>query len=356
MNMIDDPKDIRILHIMAGATEGGAENIFLESVLALDDAGFTQHIVTRPENTFRIEKFTERGIGVDTAGFTRAWPFPTRSTIAKTVRQFKPNVAEYWMRRAGQFTYTGPNKPISCGWYGGYYQLERFKDCEWHIALTEDIRQNTIGQGASPDRVEIIHTYAEFEAADPITKASLDTPEDAPVILCLARLHWKKGLDIALEALKDIPQAYMWIAGDGPLEGELKALCTKLGLDDRVRFLGWRNDRGALLATADICCFPSRYEPFGTVTVDSWAAGTPLVAAASQGPAAYVKDGHNGLLVPIDSVDALREAMQKILTDADLRAALIKGGTETYQAQFNKAAFQRDSLAFYKKILRTGRD
>ena len=60
---------MRIMHVMAGAPEGGAENIMLESVLALAEAGLEQHVVTRPDNQFRVQKFREAGIGVDTASF-----------------------------------------------------------------------------------------------------------------------------------------------------------------------------------------------------------------------------------------------------------------------------------------------
>ena len=102
-------------------------------------------------------------------------------------------------------------------------------------------------------------------------------------------------LPLILDAAARLPDLFVWIAGEGPLEAELKAQCTRLGLDQRVRFLGWRNDRGALLAACDVVAFPSRYEPFGTVTVDACAASRPLVAADAVGPAAYVKDG-----VPLD--------------------------------------------------------
>ncbi|MGB2178294.1 MAG: glycosyltransferase family 4 protein, partial [Hyphomonas sp.] len=96
---------------------------------------------------------------------------------------------------------------------------------------------------------------------------------------------------------------------------ELRAHCKRLNLDDRVRFLGWRNDRGALLAACDVVAFPSRYEPFGTVTVDAWAASRPLVAADAVGPAAYVKDGENGVLIPKNDVDALANALSKVISD-----------------------------------------
>ncbi|MEO1406275.1 MAG: glycosyltransferase family 4 protein, partial [Pseudomonadota bacterium] len=155
----------------------------------------------------------------------------------------------------------------------------------------------------------------------------------------------------SLDATKQVEGLYIWIAGDGPLEAALKAQCTALGLDDRVRFLGWRNDRGALLAACDLVAFPSRYEPFGTVTVDAWAAGKPLVAADAVGPAAYVEDGVSGLMIPKNDDEALANAMRRVIEEEGLAAKLVSGGRAAYEAQFNKAAFQRDSLAVYEKII-----
>ena len=340
---------MRVLHVMAGAPEGGAENIMLESVLALADAGIDQHVVTRGQNTFRIQKFREAGMGVDIAPFNNAWPFPTRRVLGAAIRAFKPDVIEYWMGRAGQFALK-EHRARSIGWYGGYYKLSRFVNCEWHVGLTIDLLRHIREQGVPDDRSAIVHTYADFTGSDPADRASLNTPEDAPVALALARLHEKKGLDTLLDATAKVPDLYVWIAGDGPIEAELKAQCTALGLDDRVRFLGWRNDRGALLAACDVVAFPSRYEPFGTVTVDAWAASRPLVAADAVGPAAYVKDGVNGLLIPKNDVDALANALNRLISDKSLAEKIVKGGRESYEAQFTKAAFQRDSLALYEKI------
>ncbi|MEH6487494.1 glycosyltransferase [Hyphomonas oceanitis] len=340
---------MRVMHVMAGAAEGGAENIMLESVLALAETDLAQHVVTRPDNAFRIQKFREAGIGVDVAAFNNSWPFPTQRVIADAIKQFEPDVIEYWMGRAGQFA-PKQYRARSIGWYGGYYKLARFKNCEWHVGLTIDLLRHIREQGVSDERSAIVHTYADFTGADPASRKALNTPEDAPVALALARLHEKKGLDTLLDATAKIDGLYVWIAGEGPLEQELKAHCARLGLDDRVRFLGWRNDRGALLAACDVVAFPSRYEPFGTVTVDAWAGSRPLVAADAVGPAAYVKDGVNGLLIPKNDVDALADALRKVVTDKDLAAKLVAGGRASYEAQFTKAVFQRDSIALYEKI------
>lgn len=342
---------MRILHVMAGAAEGGAENIMLESVLALQERpDVEQFVVTRDNNAFRLEQFTAAGIETATAPFDRWLRFRTTSVLKKAVAEFKPDVIEYWMGRAGQFALAA-HRDISIGWYGGYYKLERFKNCKWHVGLSIDLCRHIREQGVANEHVGLIHTMADFNNAKPVDRASLDTPKDAPVALALARLHWKKGLDTLLDATVKVPGLYVWIAGDGPIEDELKAHCERNGLNDRVRFLGWRNDRGALLAACDVVAFPSRYEPFGTVTVDSWAARRPIVAADAVGPAAYVKDGENGLLIPKDDVDALATALNRVIHEDGLAETLVAGGDATYEATFTKAAFQRDSVEFYSKIM-----
>lgn len=341
---------MRVMHVMAGAAEGGAENIMLESVLALAEAGVSQFVVTRPNNTFRLESFANAGIGYATCSFSKAWPFSTQRKILRGIERFKPDIIEYWMGRAGQFA-PARYKNRSIGWYGGYYKLERFRNCEWHIGLTKDLLRHIREQGVPDDRSFIVHTYADFENAAPVDRMSLDTPEDAPVALALARLHEKKGLDTLLDAAKQVEGLYVWIAGDGPLEAALRAQAKALDLTERVRFLGWRNDRGALLAACDMVAFPSRYEPFGTVTVDAWAAGRPLVTADAVGPAAYVEDGVSGLLVPKNNDEALANAMRKIIEDRALASRLVAGGYRAYEAQFTKAAFQRDALETFRSIL-----
>ncbi len=341
---------MKVMHVMAGAKEGGAENIMLESVLALAEAGYAQHVVTRADNAFRLSRFADAGIGVTRADFNRLWPFPTYIALGRAIADFQPDIIEYWMGRAGEFA-PAKHSSRSIGWYGGYYKLKRFKNCDWHVGLTHDLLRHIREQGVSDDRSAIIHTYADFTGTPPASRDALDTPAEAPVALALARLHEKKGLDTLLDAAALAPGLYVWIAGDGPLEADLKAQCARLGLESRVRFLGWRNDRGALLAACDMVAFPSRYEPFGTVTVDAWAAGKPLIAADAVGPAAYVKDGENGLLIAKNDVAALAEALGRVMRDKALSAKLAEGGRASYEAQFTKAAFQRDSAAFYARIL-----
>jgi len=262
---------MRVVHVMAGAREGGAENIMLESVLALAEAGIPQAVVTRPDNGYRSDRMKAAGVTVTAASFNRAWPFPTRAAISKALMTFKPDVVEFWMGRAGQFA-PAAWRSRSIGWYGGYYKRARFANCDWHVGLTKDLLRHIREQGVPENRSGIVHTYADFEGSPPAARAALATPTDAPVGLALARLHEKKGLDTLLEATARTPGLYVWIAGEGPLEGELKAHCARLGLDD------------------------------------------PVIA------------------------------------EPGLAERLVAGGRAAYEAQFTKAAFVRDSLAFYDRV------
>ena len=154
-----------------------------------------------------------------------------------------------------------------------------------------------------------------------------------------------------LQALTIETRAYLWIAGDGPLRAELQTLARELGVAERVRFLGWRDDRDALFAAADICVFPSRYEPHGTVTMEAWGHRTPLVAAASKGPAAYVRDGEDGLLVPTDDAPALAAAIGRVIDQPALADRLTEGGWRRYRAEYTEEACVAGYLDLFERLL-----
>lgn len=171
------------------------------------------------------------------------------------------------------------------------------------------------------------------------------------MVLTLSRMHPKKGIDTLLHAATRLPGVYIWLAGDGPNIDQYKRLCTKLNLDDRVRFLGWRNDRAALLAQASVCTLPSRYEPFGTVMPESWLAGVPLVASRAAGASQYVTDGVDGLLCDIDDAVDLAAQLNRALTDQSLRARLIAHGHETGARLFARDAVIAQMIQSYGAIV-----
>jgi glycosyltransferase involved in cell wall biosynthesis len=173
--------------------------------------------------------------------------------------------------------------------------------------------------------------------------------------LALGRLHPNKGLDLLLEALAKTRGVHLWIAGEGPLRPRLEQLATRLGLAGRVRFLGWREDVPALLASADLLVCPSLHEPLGNVIIEAWSAGRAVVATASDGPAGLIEDGDSGILVPLPGSagggpQALARAIERVCEDPGLRARLARAGRRAYEAEFTEDAVVARYRRFFDRV------
>jgi glycosyltransferase involved in cell wall biosynthesis len=344
--------DMRILHVMASRANGGAETYSADMIESLHAAGLAQLAVV-PRAFLHHGRLAAAGVAL--ADGVLEVPLSTwrRRKLAQAIDGFRPDLVHCWMRRAAGLV---PALAVPViGWFGGYYDPARFQRCSHFVAVTPNIVDHLLARDIPRARAHYVPTFPTLEASPPVDRACLATPAGATVLLALSRLHEKKGLDVLLRALGELPQCVAWLAGDGPLAAHLHALAAALGVADRVRWLGWRTDRGALLRAADVCVLPSRWEPFGTVMLEAWAAATPLVAAASQGPSALIRDGDNGLLTPVDDAGALAAAIRRLIGDPALKARLIRHGLADYQKGYTRQAVTRRMIALYEAIIREHR-
>lgn len=348
---------MKILQVMAGADHGGAETAFVDTCVALHEAGEEVEVVTRP-NDVRVPRLKAAGLTVHTAPFGGVVDVYTRWRISKVISRFQPLVVQTWMSRAAQKTpnWTSlktPQRYICVGRLGGYYKISHFKSMDYFVTITPDLKRFLVDGGVAADRIRHINNFAETEANPvPLNKADLDTPEDAPVLLTLARLHDSKALDVLLRALTGLPEVYVWLAGEGPARDKLEKLAAELGVQGRVRFLGWRTDRAALLRAADICIFASRIEPFGTVFAQAWAQKTPVIVSDADGPRQFCVDGVDSLMVPRDDAAALGAAITRLLGDTVLQMNLVNNGYQRYLAEFTRDRTVGSYMEFYLDNLR----
>lgn len=153
-------------------------------------------------------------------------------------------------------------------------------------------------------------------------------------LVYLGRIDERKGVDLAIEALRELPdEASLTVVGSGD-EAELERL-RALAPPGRVRFASAPRERlPAIVADADALLFPVRWrEPWGLVPLEAMAAGTPVVASARGGPAEYLRDGENCLVFePDEGPAALAAALRRLAGDGPLRARLREGGRETAAA------------------------
>jgi hypothetical protein len=326
---------MRLLHVIAGAEVGGAETFAQDAIEGLAGRDVTQMVVCRPWPRV-VARYAAAGIPIETMRFGwRDHVLGGGARIRGIARRFGADLVHAWMSRAASFVPANMPCPV-VGWFGDSYDLKYFERCDTFFGVTPAIVAHIAEHGVPRERVLLTNTFGTMPDAPPVDRAAFGVPDDAPLLLVLARMHPVKGIDTFLRALAATEGMYAWIAGDGPERSTYELLCTQLDLGARVRFLGWRNDRKALLAAADVVVLPSRYEPFGTVILEAWATRRPLVATRADGARQYVTDGETGLLCDIDDVAGLAACLRRITADAALRARLAEAGYRRYAAEFTR--------------------
>ena len=345
---------MRILHVVAGAPTGGAETFSQDAILGLAERGLEQRVICRP-HPIPLARFAQAGIPTETMSFSLMDRLLGGSRrIARAARDFDADLVHAWMARAASFVPRSVSCPV-VGWFGGYYDLKYYTTSDVFVGVTKDIAQSMIDRGAPADRVFCNTTFGTLPDSPPIDRAEFSTPSDAQVVLVLSRMHPKKGVDTILKAIATVPGVFLWLAGEGPNRAEYETLTAALGLTDRVRFLGWRTDRKALLQAADIVALPSRYEPFGTVIIEAWAMNKPLIATQAAGASQYVRNGENGLLCAIDDVPALANGITRLTQEQSLRTHLTNTAYKDYLSDFSKPVVIDRLIKTYETTLSLGK-
>lgn len=325
---------------MAGAHHGGAEAFYERLCLSLHEAGEQVLPIIR-RDAERVERLRAGGLAPVELGFGGVLDLLTGSRLRGALKGFAPAVTVAWMNRAARFTPKGSWTLV--GRLGGYYDLKYYRHCDHLVGNTRDLVRWVVDQGWPRDRAHYVPNFA----AD-LSHATPAPLEGSARLLAMGRLHRNKGFDIAIRALARLSDAHLSIAGEGPERAALEALAREVGVADRVTFLGWRSDIGALLAGCDIFVCSSRHEPLGNIVLESWSATRPVVSAAAQGPTELIEDGETGLLVPIEDAEALARNIAVLIADPQRAARIAQQGRAAYERDFTEAAVTarwRDFLA-----------
>lgn len=345
---------IRVAQVLAGAYQGGAENFFVRLVSGLNTSERLKQRAFIRNHAHRVETLKKNGIDVSTMRFGGKLDIPGSFAYRHALKSFNPDIVMTWMGRASIST-PASRRYLLINRLGHYYKLKYYQHADYWVGITKGICQHMIDGGFPADRVFHIPNFADETPVTALARDSFNTPTDRPLILAAGRLHVNKGFDVLLHSLCQIPDAILWLAGAGPEEKNLKALCQKLQLEDRVKFLGWRDDVTTLMKTADLFVCPSRHEGLGSIVMESWAHQCPIIATNSQGPGEAIENGVSGLITPLDDANELANAIKRVLDNPDLREQLIEGGSRVYQESYSKETIVSSYIALYEKLLRIGK-
>jgi len=235
-------------------------------------------------------------------------------------------------------------------------------------ACSQDLAERAIALGAPPDRTDVVPygvDLARFKPAPELRaelRASLGMPRGAPLLVSAGRLVRKKGFEYLIDALRSLDATVqLAIAGDGDLDGELRARAAAAGVADRVRFLGDvpQDAVASWLAAADIAVVPSVRDASGNVdglpntVLEALASATPVVATTAGGLRQAIRDEVSGLLVPERDPAALAAAITRLLANRSWAETLGKEGRASVIRQFG---WGRVAEQFERAYLEAQRD
>lgn len=227
------------------------------------------------------------------------------------------------------------------------------------IAVSGAVGRFLEREGYAPERIRMVHHgIADIAAGLPadvraLTRRGLGLGDEEPCLLMAARIVPAKGHDTVLQALARL-RDQRWtllLAGDhhGDLGPRVQALARELGLAERVRFLGLREDVPALMAAADLLLAPSRREALSLTLLEASACSLPIVASTVGGIGEVVEEGRSGCLVPPDDPVALAEVIAPLLTDPARRAALGRRARQRFETGFTEDVMFDKTVAVYQE-------
>lgn len=192
-----------------------------------------------------------------------------------------------------------------------------------------------------------IQEYYTLNKSEAKKKIEID---DKVVITFVGRLLKVKGTEYLIEALSGIDRDFVClIVGSGPDEDFLRKLAKKRGLEDKVKFLGFRRDIPEILKATDIFVLPSLSEGLCLSLLEAKAAGCACIVFDIGLP---VKDGVDAIVVKTGNIKELRDAIEKLITDKKLRKELGKGAYEDVIKNYSWNFIIKEYERFFESIAR----
>jgi glycosyltransferase involved in cell wall biosynthesis len=206
-------------------------------------------------------------------------------------------------------------------------------------------------RAADPFPIEVVPNGVDCSR---FTPAPVAPPPGRFRLLFVGRVHREKNLRPVVEALRELPQVGLIVAGDGPQRAELEALAVHQGVAERIQWLGWQGKAALpeLYRGAHALINPSLYEGMPNVVLEGMASGLAVIGSDTPGNRSVIADRETGLLFPLGDDRALADCIRGISRDEALRKRLAANGRLSAERNFS----WDKSAAHYLELLgRSGR-
>lgn len=229
------------------------------------------------------------------------------------------------------------------------------------LCIGDTMRKTLVEErGFPPEQIVNVPTGIDFERFAPKrpraeVRAGLDTAEGCFAVLIVGVIRGVKRHDIAIEGFARLlatgADAVLWVAGDGPMRPDMERLARTLGVAERVRFLGQRDDVPDLMGAADALLLTSRSEAQSQALTQGLGLGLPAVATAVGGVPEVVIHERTGLLVPANEAQPVADALLRLLRDPALARRLGDAGREHARGRYSLERMLDDTERIYAEVL-----
>lgn len=237
----------------------------------------------------------------------------------------------------------------------------------WLVAVSDYMRQSLIARGVDPSRVVTVYNGTDLIAVgselagespdDPLSvPAEFGLPADATLVGSIGHVDEFKGQPLLIEAaplvMRSCPNTFLLFVGyvEPRMQQALWKRAADLGVGDRVRFAGVRNDIPRLLNAMAVVALPSRTEACSMSIIEAMAMGRPVVATRAGGNPELVDHGVTGMLTD-RTPQSIADALSAILTDSSLRTRMGAAGRQRAAAMFSAASMADNLVSLYRRVL-----
>lgn len=230
------------------------------------------------------------------------------------------------------------------------------------IAISDAVAAHLVAQGVPQKRVVRVYNGIDVSAFQESVKpiGRIDAPASRWIVMVAQLVPWKRHADF-LRAMAVIARRFNdvhgLIVGSDTLNehprylSALKSLAEKLGITDRVSFLGQRDDVAPIVAASEMLVLPSEAEPFGRAALEAMALGKPVVGTRAGGLPELVLKGETGLLVTARQPAQLAQAVERLLLDPTLAREMGQRGMERARAFFGAERCASEVERVYEEVL-----
>lgn len=368
-------RPIKILYLLDGFHLGGAESKVLELVRYLDKTQYEITVCSFLSEGELKNKFEALGIRVVVISRRSQFDFFIIPKLIRLIKEHHFQIVQtllFYTDFIGTLTARFAGVPHTISWetishhhtfYHSWHRIIAYrlamKCVNRIVVVSNDVKDSLIHlRNISRKKIITIHYGVDLSKfKQPSVKSIrnlLKLNSHDPVIGVVARLDRIKGHHYLIQALPHIVKKYQKMVclfiGDGEIKNDLKIQCQKLGLEDHVTFLGFRDDIPEILSILDLFVLPSLSEGFPNVILEAMASSVPVVASSVGGIPEVLIHNKTGKLVKPGDSKGLARAMLEILDNRKLKNKFVNRGQQFVKKEFSLGKQVGEFEKLYKTL------